>query len=759
MASHRLLCLFCLLLLAHLGTVFALDIVVDAKPKATIVVEAPPAAEQPETKNKKRPPAKQNRGFAADDEHAAEVLAEWIEKITGCRLPVAQTAPENSPAIFVGAAAIKAGLKLDQIQSPSHEGVRVVADESRILIAGQNGTATVKAVCRFLEELGCRYFMDSPLGEVYPKSQTLSVGKLDISEAPGFLHRNAKGPSWRGQNQALWTVWNGQGGIDLQHAHSWGGYVPDSLFAQHPEFFAMNQDGQRVGKGWLCTSNPQLREHFAAGVLARIEKGGHNPSLSPTDGRGYCQCPQCKAQDNPAEIEPSSGTVSVSRRYVDFFNAVGAIVAKQRPESILSFYCYADYTQPPTGIKCAPNLCAFIAPIRYCRVHGMDNPLCPSRQQAKQMIEGWAKVAQKIGYYEYEYDLAESTVPFSRLSVLKHDVPYLKSKGCVGLTIEMLSNWHIYGPQMYLALRLAYAPDASADAIMDDYFSKFFGPKAGPFMKEYWMGIDQAQVNLTCHSGSFFAIHQLYTPPFLEKCRETLKKAAQATADDPQYSARVAVHAEGFKSADEYMQIVAAMATGDFAQAKSVYAKMVARLEKLAADGYANREYAFAYLKRFVLPAIEAGAAATAEPNKLVSVLPDEWRFACDEKDEGNAAGYAKADFDDAAWKRVVTFSKTLDAQGLPDKLTVLWYRTSLTVPAQHRKLALLFTQIDGAAEVFVNGTKVGEGQKKNAPFEVDITAAVRDGKNVIAVRVDHSRMTELFLGGIVRPVLLIDKP
>ena len=46
--------------------------------------------------------------------------------------------------------------------------------------------------------------------------------------------------------------------------------------------------------------------------------------------------------------EPSSGTVAVSNRYVDFFDDVGRRVAKECPDSVLSFYCYADYTQPPT---------------------------------------------------------------------------------------------------------------------------------------------------------------------------------------------------------------------------------------------------------------------------------------------------------------------------------------------------------------------------------------------------------------------------
>ena len=43
-------------------------------------------------------------------------------------------------------------------------------------------------------------------------------------------------------------------------------------------------------------------------------------------------------------------------------------------------------------------------------------------------------------------------------------------------------------------------------------------------------------------------------------------------------------------------------------------------------------------------------------------------------------------------------------------------------------------------------------------PFEVDIAQAARPGRNVVAVRCDHRKITELFLGGIIRPVLLLDK-
>jgi beta-galactosidase/beta-glucuronidase len=88
----------------------------------------------------------------------------------------------------------------------------------------------------------------------------------------------------------------------------------------------------------------------------------------------------------------------------------------------------------------------------------------------------------------------------------------------------------------------------------------------------------------------------------------------------------------------------------------------------------------------------------------------------------------------------------------------VFWYRIKFQAPAGGGKLALVALEIDGAAQVYVNGTACGDVQKPRKPFEVDISRAVKPGENAIAIRVDHSRLTELMLGGIVRPVLVVEK-
>ena len=732
-----------------------MNIVKNDQAVAVIIVRRPPGSldQRPSKKTQEA----RTGGFQCSDLTAAMVLANWIEKMTDVRLEIAYQPSSERPAIYIGAAAMEAGLDLSDIASPTKEGLRIISDgETRILIAGQNEVSTMKAVCRFLEELGCRYFMDNELGEVYPKTKAISVGKLNITEKPGLMLRRIWGSKWSGQS--LWKVWNGAGGLAMSTGHAWGGYVNETLFETHPEYFAL-RDGRRRKGSWYCTSNPELRRVFAGGV---ISKEGYNPSVSPPDGTGYCQCADCCAQDDPDNVEPSSGRPSMTNRYVDFLDEVAKAIAKVHPDWLLSFYCYADYTQPPTLHRSlSPNLVAWIAPIRYSRYHRIGSPNSSSRMQLAEVIHGWAAVAEHIAYRTYNYNLAECLVPFSKLSVWKHDIPYLKNKGCIGINLETLTNWEIYGPHIYQSIRLAYDPDADSDALMDDYFMKFYGAGAGPFMKQYWLSIDTAFADMKCESGSFFALHLVYTPQFLRELDVLIGRASHAAADDKTYSARVDMTAQGLENAIQYMQIRDAMNRGDFAVAKRIYKELYARNESEDNKGYGNH-YTLNYLQRFIGEHVTAGAKAAAPPNKVLQVLPDWMKLMYDLQDKGVEQGYHKPELDDSKWRNVATYSNTLNAQGLPDIKSIMWYRTSISVPRQHAQLCLFFTEVDGqAVTVYVNGNEVAslDKQARRKPFEVDITSAVKPGDNVVAIKVDHQRITELFLGGIIRPVLLIEKP
>lgn len=722
-----------------------LELVVEGKARATVVIEQKAEARPPAKGKAPRKPVN-----VPGDEMAAAVLVEWVKKMTGAELPVAATPPAEGAAIYIGASAVKAGLTFEGINSPTSEGVRVVCDGKRILIGGQDGNSTVKAVCRLLEEMGCRYMMEGPLGEIYPRTATLAVKELDLREKPGFALRQIWGSNWGGST--LWKIWNGAGGLPLNQGHAWGKYVDKGLFEAYPEYFAL-RNGQRTKGEWYCTTNPEMRRIFAEGVMKALAAGERaGASISPPDGIAYCECDACRAQDDPKTIEPSSGKVAVTNRYVDFFNDVARRVREKYPEAKLSFYCYADYTQAPTrGIKLEPNLVAWLAPLRYCRLHAIGNEVCPTRVQLAQMIDDWAKATSPpggIAYRTYNYNLAECVVPFSLLSVWKHDIPYLQKRGALGINLETLACWQIYGPHMYQSIRLAYDPQADADAILDDYCTKFYGAASAAAMKQYWLGVDEAFAKLPVHAGSFFAVHRVYTPQFIAQCRALLDKAAaSAKGEDVK---RVDMHRQGLENAAGYMAVREAMNGGRSQECGVAHQALLERLEAQVKAGLGNR-YSPDYFKRFVGKQAEAAAGA-----KVVAVLPDRWKLAYDEEDEGASKGYEKPDFADGSWREVATFSDTLDGQGISDNKTIMWYRTSVEIPADKSKLRMLFLEVDGDATVYINGAQAGTSVKKRTPFEVD-GAALKTGRNLIAVRVDHSRITELFLGGIVRPVYVVE--
>lgn len=142
------------------------------------------------------------------------------------------------------------------------------------------------------------------------------------------------------------------------------------------------------------------------------------------------------------------------------------------------------------------------------------------------------------------------------------------------------------------------------------------------------------------------------------------------------------------------------------------------------------------------------------------------WRF-----NKGDAPGAQNVNFDDSGWP-AVTLPHTwnnLDGQdgGSNYYRGIGWYRLHYTVPlaASGRELFLQFDGANLVADVYVNGTFVGEHQGGYTIFRFDVTAFMNVGaQNVIAVKVNNAfnaNITPLtsdytFFGGIYRDVHLI---
>ena len=694
------------------------------------------------------------REEAAAELRAAELLREWVELMTDVRLPIVRY-PTSVPTIRLGQAAVDHGLALDDVASASTEAIRVLADDSHVLIGAQSSAALIKAVATLLEHLGCRWYIDSPLGRQYPRSPTLRIAPLDISAKPGFrMRRIWSGEGW--SRPTLWKQWNGMGGLPYRFNHSWRMFSEQD-FEAHPEWFARGEDGDRRYGRWLNTGNMDLRAEFARRLEAQIEPGEH-VSIAPPDRIEPDTSEESVRLDVTSALEPMSQRVSMSDRFFAFANDIALRIGSRRPESLLGFLAYSDYSQPPRRIRrLEPNLCVWLAPYRYSRYHRIGDRSSPSRNRLRAEIDRWTEIASCLGYRPYGFNIGEAMTPFPKLSTWSHDIPHVASRDFVGISIEAFPSWDLAAPGLYLATRLSYAPDSDPTQILDDFYRGFYGP-AWLHMKRYWESVDSAWSELETESGSIYSVHLAFTDQRLRLNEGHLSAAERVTRDDPELLARVAMARNGHQNAVDFVAVRRSLLAGDLDEAIARYDGWLARTQAAAAAG-TGHIYSVRYLEAFVgapLEALREVLASTAS-SRITLRLPDRMRLAY-QSDVVARGG--------RAWQEVRTYSATLEQQGIDEKFDIMWYQTSVSIPA-FRRILLVLTAIDGTTRVAIGGNAVTRGESATdvavfdalRPATVDITSLATPGVNEFTFRVDHRFFRRMKLGGIVGPVFLIIEP
>ena len=95
----------------------------------------------------------------------------------------------------------------------------------------------------------------------------------------------------------------------------------------------------------------------------------------------------------------------------------------------------------------------------------------------------------------------------------------------------------------------------------------------------------------------------------------------------------------------------------------------------------------------------------------------------------------------------------------------ISWYRKTFTIPSKwkNKKVQILFEGVYLNSEVWINGHWLGKRPNGYISFVYDLTPYLQEGKNQIAVKVDHSKALtgRWYTGsGIYRPVyLLVSNP
>lgn len=482
-------------------------------------------------------------------------------------------------------------------------------------------------------------------------------------------------------------------------------------------------------------------------------------NIGPEDGGGFGSDPW-----DADDMDPLHGEVSVTDRYVKFFNLVLSELQKQYPDVGIAFYSYSLYMRPPVREKPNPRILPILAPIDVCRLHAIDNPRCWERNYIKHIVDGWKALGVHMMYRGYLFNLADQGLPFSMVRQVAAEWPYYYQSGIIAMRVECKPAWSYHGPTLYLAAKMMWNPEIDVQATLDDYFSKFYGPAAQP-MRAHFERLEDAFEQADYHTGNVFDMPHILTPQVMGELERTLGEAEMAAPKGSVYERRVNMTRIGFEFGRANLKMMAAVNSFDFAEANR---QLQLILEEIVPQALAhdppllNPLYAGGFVERFWANTVRQGYERTTNGNEIVAELPDEWLFMLDPWDGGDELGLWRPETGAQSWTRLKTYSQSWSNQGLRYYKGAAWYRATVEVPTRYsgRAIRLWIGGIDDRAKAWINGRElplVSAGAAPTGrPWEFDASQTVAFGKpNVVVVKVSNSQLDELGTGGITGPAML----
>jgi len=362
-----------------------------------------------------------------------------------------------------------------------HEGLGVWAVDEH---------GSLNAVNDFLRSLGLRWYAPGDFGEVCPSMQSIPLRKIDRTVRPEFGYRYMRfyynAPFMASEEEFLWQLRLGfYPDLKVRFGH---GIIYVLRPQDHPKFFAL-YGGKRANQAKLSHRKPclssegLLRSSVGFAKLMFDEYDKKIISLMPSDGyTAFCQCELCKGKDTPER-----GYTALMSDYVwDFIDRAAGEVAKTHPGKEIWCQAYGSYRLPPLKIdRFHPNVAVSLAQQRYS-YHDPER-----RRQDLEIREGFLeKIPSRKFYMNNKYSIFSSGgIPAFCPKRIAEDLKSLKGVAR-GENMEVrrgFSSSRQSGPDPLLATnhlncwitaRMWIEPGLDVEAILNDYYRKFYGPAA-----------------------------------------------------------------------------------------------------------------------------------------------------------------------------------------------------------------------------------------------------------------------------------------
>ena len=620
-------------------------IVADGKARAVIVIAAAPS------ESAKR---------------AADELQHFVQLISGAELPILDDAaelPAGQAKLLVGRSRLLRGVNIPSghDKDATREGYLLKTKGQNVIIAGNEEAeyrGTEYAVYELLERLGCRWYFPGEFGQVTPKAATIRLPDLDVAERPSFTVRNIWMSGWadRTGDHKLWLVRN-KGTWRKMFAFPGDGSIhklaPRAKYGEKfPEMYAMGKDGKRqdaktpAHRTMLCTTNANAVAVAAGSIIEhfRAHPEANSYGFSAPDGSPRCYCPTCVAGDH--DLMTDSGiTESISDAYYNFVNNVMHKVNEEFPKKYIVVLAYANRVRPPEGLDqpWSKNIIVQLARLRLCSVPPIGQEGHFFARRHERTLKAWSRIAPKLLIYDYDPHADLSRMPYWRSRAIASDMPLYMKYGVIGFTTEAHNSFFRTGLNYYVRTKFMWNVESDVDALLDDFYTRFFGRAAGP-MKQFIEQVEAMLVSSPDHmtwtplSMDWSAIY----PPAQVAALGPLLAQAEELADTPELKARISLYRTLHGYMTTYLRVYSLYHAGQFEAAR-------AEVEKLPAFIAAAQEVQPGLLPAFpgwvvkrgsgpaYLQAHVGGVAdrAGGKLGELLALAPETAQFRPDPRNEG----------------------------------------------------------------------------------------------------------------------------
>ena len=491
---------------------------------------------------------------------AVDEMQTYLKKISGAELDYVTEAElaEGRKAIVIGETELEKSITAVDREAIGADGFLLYSNGTYLLIAGGDSRGTLYGVYTFLEEyLGVRWF--TPTLEVVPESEDIVIDAgINRVVQPSFAIRRNDCAGTNAAHRAR-TKMN----VSFHYEEfEYGGalnyvmwdvtldrLVPDALFSEHPEYFAMNPDGTRT-TDQVCLSHPEVLslaiENARKAILECDRETADHIHIGQKDNMNYCHCGGCTA------LHEKYG--SVSAPVIIFTNAFADALDDEFPEFTYTFYAYNETDKPPTdlSLKCNENVVPVLCGLhKACRSHpitecgamdGIEHETFEKlygdpEPEIAENFKNWVKIADRTYIYDYTINFLNTAQFFSNFETMQSTMKYMHDIGITGYVYNCGDGHYAAFNELrnYLLCKLQWDVNCDVEYHMNDFLRAFYGEEAAPYIREY-IDLQTAMTKATAHAFDFDWHYQagFCSPYAVAKSDILWKKALNADVTEEQ---------------------------------------------------------------------------------------------------------------------------------------------------------------------------------------------------------------------------------